>query len=397
MASGKHKLTARKVETAKGPCRLSDGHGLYFVARKDGGRSWSYVWIRNGKRREMGLGGVATVSLKQARDKASEVRAQIGAGLDPFAEREKAAGIKTFGEAADLLLSDLEKTWKSEKGAQQWRRSLNVVCEPIRKLPVNEIDTAQVLRIVKPVWKATPETGSRVRSRIERVLNFAATHNWRSGENPARWKGHLEFALDARARPPIKHFPAMPYVDVPAFVSDLQSRESVAALALEFTILTAARTGEVIGAVWPEIDFDAALWTIPAERMKAGAVHTVPLTPRAVEILRALYEVRQSEYVFSGKRPKSPLSNMAMTMLLRRMGLGQFTVHGFRAAFRTWAGNETVVQREVAEAALSHTIGDITERSYSRGNALEKRRGLMILWADYCAGLHNGEVVALHG
>ncbi len=395
MPSGKHKLTARKVATAKGPCRLSDGHGLYFVIRKGGGKSWSYVWIRNGIRREIGLGGLSNVSLAEARVKAERVRQQIGAGLDPFAERDKAT-TKTFGEVADLVLDELRPSWTNKKHGWQWVDALTTKCAAIRSTPVNEIETAHVLKMLKPVWTKTPETGRRLRSRIERVIDYAHAHGWRTGENPARWRGHLENILIMKKREAVKHLPAMPYADVPAFLSELREKDTIPARALEFTILTGARTSETLKAKWSEFDFDKALWTVPAERMKMRVEHRVPLTEYVIELLNALYELRVSVFVFPGSRPHSPLSDMSMTMVMRRMGYGEFTVHGYRSALRDYSGNETIVSREVAEAALAHRVGNAIEAAYRRGDALEKRRGLMQLWTDHCLGKCDKNVVRLH-
>ena len=396
MASGKHKLTARKVATAIGPCRLSDGHGLYYVIRKGGGKSWSYVWIRKGLRREIGLGGIANVSLSEARRKAELVRQQIGAGLDPFTERDKKAA-KTFGEVADILLEELRPSWSNKKHAWQWTQALEKLCAPIRSVPVNEIETAHVLKVLKPVWTKTPETGRRLRSRIERVIDYASAHGWRSGDNPARWRGHLQNILIIKKRETVKHFPAMPYVEVPSFMRELREKDNMAAKALEFTVLTAARTGETLKATWAEIDFKAALWTIPADRMKMRVEHKVPLTSSVIDLLAPLYELRLSDYLFPGQNPHRPLSDMSMTMLLRRMGHNDFTVHGFRSSFRDFAGDETTVAREVAEAALAHSIGNAIEAAYRRGDALEKRRGLMQLWEAHCAGVKSENVVRFRG
>jgi len=396
LPSGKHKLTARKVATAKGPCRLSDGHGLYFVIRKGGGSSWSYVWIRNGIRREIGLGGLANVSLAEARTKAERVRQQIGSGLDPFVERDKAA-TKTFGEVADMVIEELRPSWTNKKHGWQWVDALETKCASIRSTPVNEIETAHVLKVLKPVWKKTPETGRRLRSRIERVIDYAHAHGWRTGENPARWRGHLENILIMKKREATKHLPAMPYAEVPAFMAELKEKDSVSARALEFTILTAARTSETLKALWSEFDLEDGLWTVPAERMKMRVEHKVPLTEPVVDLLKALYELRMSDFVFPGGRPHRPLSDMSMTMVVRRMGQGDFTVHGFRSSFRDFAGDETMIAREVAEAALAHRVGNAIEAAYRRGDALEKRRGLMQLWADHCVGGQSKNVVRLRG
>ena len=343
----------------------------------------------------MGLGGYPSTSLAQARNAANIIRQQIGDGLDPFHERNNRI-IKTFGEVADELLNELRKDWSHPKHESQWIRALNISCLPIRSMNVANITTNDVLSILKPVWKKTPVTGRRLRSRIERVLNYAHTHGWRAGENVARWHGHLEHT-GLTKKYASKHFAAMPYQDIPNFIKALQTKGLISAMALEHLILTAGRTSEVLGANWREIDLDRALWTIPAERMKAKREHKVPLSIRAVEVLRPLHEMRGSELVFMGKQYGKPLSNMSMAMLMRRMGIEKATVHGFRSAFRDWAGNETNTAREVAEAALSHQIGNKVEQAYRRSDALDKRRKLMQAWADYCGGVKTGSTVRLHG
>ena len=399
MVSGKHRLTALKVDKAKKHGYLSDGHGLYLKIRKGGSKTWAYIWTKDKKRTEISLGsaaGAQQLSLVKAREEAEKIRTQIGDGLDPVAERNK-EDPKTFLEVAEALYSELRPTWKSEKTAEQWRRSLFHDCKGLHTQPIISITDADCRKVVMPVWKRTPETGLRVRKRLERVLSYAEAHGMREGRNPARWAGHFKEAMVGSEKLKPKHLPAMPYPEIPAFIKQLQKIGSVAAKALEFTVLTAARSGETLGALWSEIDFQEALWTIPASRMKNGFEHNVPLTPRALEILREMHEVRMSDYNFPGMRPNRPLSNMTMTMLMRRMGVVEYVPHGFRAAFRTWCGNETQTPREVAEAALSHRVGNAVELAYSRGDALEKRRSLMPRWADYCAGVKDKKVVQLHG
>ncbi|MDB2439170.1 integrase arm-type DNA-binding domain-containing protein [Hellea sp.] len=398
MAIGKHRLTALKVEKAKQCGYLSDGHGLYLKIRKGGSKTWAYIWTQAGKRTEMSLGsaaGAQQLSLARARDVAAKIRQQIGDGIDPRAERTKEAP-KSFLEIGQALLSELKPTWKSQKTVEQWQRSLLVECEGLHAKPINSITDAECRKVVIPVWKRTPETGLRLRKRLERVLSYAEAHGMREGRNPARWEGHFKEAMIGSDKIKRKHFPAMPYVEIPDFIKRLQELGGTSALALEFTILTVARSGETLGALWSEIDFDEALWSIPAERMKNGFPHTVPLTPRTLEILRQMQGFRQSDFVFLGAKPNRPMSNMTMTMLMRRMKVTDYVPHGFRAAFRTWCGNETNTPREVAEAALSHRVGSAVELSYSRGDALEKRRRLMPLWASYCKGEQSGDVVPLY-
>lgn len=399
MVTGKHRLSVKKVENAKKWGYLSDGQGLYLKVRKSGAKSWAYIWTKNKKRVEMSLGSAAgpqALGLADARKKADIVRAQISSGIDPREERKRDEP-KTFLEVSEMLLSKLMPTWKSKKTAEQWQKSLLIDCKALHGRHVEEITDADCRKIVMPVWERTPETGLRLRKRLERVLSYAEAHGMREGRNPARWEGHFKEAMVGNNKVKRKNFPAMPYSEIPAFIAQLHEVGSMSAIALEFTILTGARSSETLEAVWSEIDFKDGLWKLPGKRMKGGLPHTVPLTDRAVEILQELSELRVSDYVFPGKKPHRPLSNMAMTMLMRRMGRGEYVPHGFRAAFRTWCGNETNVSREVAEAALSHRVGNKVELAYSRGDALEKRRRLMPIWTDYCAGVQSGEVVQLRG
>jgi integrase len=372
--------------------RHSDGGGLYLNVSPSGTKSWLFMWVVAGKRREMGLGPYPAISLAKARNRASTCRTQLEDGLDPIAERDREAE-PTFGKCADLFLESMEASWRNDKHRAQWRMTLDIYCEPIRGKRVSSIDTEDVLKVLKPLWSTKPETASRLRGRIERVLDFAAARGWRNSENPARWRGHLKSVLPARVVLSRGHHAAMPYDDVPAFVAKLRNAAAMAARALEFLILTAARSGEALGATWAEIDLGARAWTIPALRMKAAREHRVPLSDRAVAILTQLAEARVSEFVFPGQKPGRPLSATAMEMLLRRMKADQYTVHGFRSAFRDWAGDETQFQREVAEAALAHRVGDATERAYRRADALEKRRELMKAWERFCQG--GGPVVNL--
>jgi integrase len=340
------------------------------------------MWVREGKRREMGLGAYPVVTLAKARGKASECRTAVEDGRDPIAERQKEAE-PTFGECADKFLASMQSSWRNEKHRAQWKMTLEVYCKTIRAKKVSDIATDDVLKVLNPVWQDKPETASRLRGRMERVLDFAKARGWRRGENPALWRGHLKNVLPARQKLTRGHHAAMPYKDVPAFSKALQRAEAMAARALEFLILTASRSSEVTGARWPEFDFKTEVWVVPPERMKAGKEHRVPLSKRAMQIVSELHEAGVSDFVFPGQKPKRPLSSSAMEMLMRRLKSDQYTVHGFRSGFRDWAGDETSFPREVAEAALAHRVGDETERAYRRADALEKRRKLMQAWADY--------------
>ncbi len=312
----------------------------------------------------------------------------IADGKDPLAvKRQKempAIEIPTFGVVADRFVDEMAPQFRNEKHIAQWRMTLRVYAEPLRDRSIDVIDTDLVVSVLKPIWQKLPETASRLRGRIERILDFARVKGWRAGENPARWRGHLDKLLPKRQKLTRGHHAAMPFENVPAFVRELRTRDAVGALALEFTILTASRTGEVLGAKWSEFDLEKKVWTIPANRMKAAREHRVPLTSRLAEILQALKEIAEGEFVFPGANPKKQISGMSMTMVLRRMKREDVTVHGFRSAFRDWAAECTPFPNEVCEAALAHTIQNRTEAAYRRGDLFEKRRQLMEQWALFC-------------
>ncbi len=390
-------LTPLEVRNAK-PGRHADGGGLHLLVKDAGARSWVYRYMLKGKSRDIGLGpaaGIDAISLAAARDKADALRVMVKAGIDPLAERHRkaaealataqaahVAGI-TFKAVAEAYVATNEDSWRNPKHRQQWHNTLaTYVYLVIGDLPVAEIGTAHVLSILEPIWKTKPETASRVRGRIETILDAAKARGYREGENPARWRGHIAQILPARTRLSRGHHRAMPYAEIPSFLAGLHTREAMAALALEFTILTAARSGEVIGATWEEVDLDKAIWTIPAARMKAGNEHRVPLSPRAVEILEAVKPLGTAS-LFSATHG-SGLSSMAMSMLVRRMNLPA-TVHGFRSGFRDWAAESTGFAHEVCEMALAHVIGNKAEAAYRRGDLFDKRRKLMEAWATYCA------------
>jgi integrase len=397
MARTLHKLSDATVKAEKKAGRHADGGGLYLNVGPTGKKSWLFMWVpKGGKRREMGLGAYPTTTLARARAKAAESRGAIEDGRDPIAEKAKPAE-PTFAECADMYIGSIKSEWRNAKHEYQWQQTLSEsYCAQIRSKKVSTITTEDVLSVLKPVWQAKSETASRLRGRIERVLEFAKVKGWRAGENPAAWRGNLRNLLPKRQKLQRGHQPAMPYREVPAFVERLRSSEALAARALEFVILTVGRSGEVVRAKWSEFDFHEKVWTVPKERMKAGVAHTVPLSGAAVKLLKALHEHRTSEFVFPRTEEK-PLSDMAMLMLLRRMKLTDITVHGFRSSFRDWCGDATAFPREVAEAALAHKVGDETERAYRRSDALEKRRKLMQAWADYVGAVKTGNVVRLRG
>jgi integrase len=402
MAGKLHKLSARTVASLTRPGRHSDGGGLYLFISRDSEalrRRWVFRFAWAGKVREMGLGPVNGVSLAEARKLAAAAHSEVANGRDPIeardAGRRASQGRKAFGDCALALLTAKQSEWRSAKHRRQWRVTLETHAAPIWTMPVQDIGTEAVLSVLRPLWQTRTETASRVRGRIEAVLDAAKAQGLRQGENPARWRGHLDKLLPKRGKLSRGHFAAMSYAEIPAFMAALRELEGMAALALEFAILTAARSGEALGARWPEIDLEAKVWTIPAPRMKAAREHRVPLSGRAMAILARLAEVNTGEFVFFGQRPGKPLSPASLTMVLRRLQINRATIHGFRSSFRDWAGNETHFPRELAEAALAHVIGDKSEQAYRRSDALEKRRALMEAWAAYCEPRDAGNVIAL--
>lgn len=389
-----NKLSATQVAKLKTPGRHSDGGGLYLFIDPHGRRRWIFMYTRGGKRTELGLGGGRDMSLANARSEAGKLREMLAAGGDPRVARTKDDRIPTFGECADAYVEAMKPSWRNAKHAAQWTMTLTKYAKPMRGKPVNAIGTQDVLDVLQGLWKRTPETAERLRGRIENVLDAAKAKGHRSGENPARWRGHLDQLLPKRQRLSRGHHTALPYDAMPDFMADLRGRSAVAARALEFTILTAARSGEVLGAQWDEIDRDKKVWTIPPARMKAGREHRVPLSPRAMEIVEAMQKLGKEGFVFPGPKPKKPLSSMAMAMLLRRMK-AEITVHGFRSTFRDWASETTGFPHEVCEMALAHTIGNKAEAAYRRGDLFDKRRKLMEAWASYCAKKASDKVVPI--
>lgn len=334
----------------------------------------------------MGLGSSRDVSLAEAREKAASVRRQVTDGLDPVAERRRAkVTIPTFGEAADAFIKTMAPQFRNAKHIDQWRMTLEIYAASLRGKTVDDITTEDILGVLRPIWQTKNETASRLRGRLERVLDAAKAQGHRSGSNPAAWRNHLALLLPQRQKLQRGHHAAMPFTEVPTFLGQLRWRDAMAARSLEFVILTAARTGEALGATWREIDTSSKVWTVPAARMKGGREHRVPLSPRVLHILTemAAFGCERDDYLFPSIKRSRPLSGMAMDMLLRRMGL-DVTVHGFRSSFREWCGELSNYPREVAEAALAHVVGDATERAYRRGDALEKRRQLMESWAEFC-------------
>jgi integrase len=395
-----NRLTARTVETLKAPGWHSDGGGLYLRIDGDGRKRWVLVYFANKRRREMGLGaatGAGAVSLTLARKAAQDAQGKAKAGIDPLVDREatraaeaalkacetREASMPTFGAFADAYVETMRPSWRNAKHAAQWVMTLTKYCAPIRDRRIDAIGTEDVLEVLQPLWSKRPETAQRLRGRIENVLDAAKAKGHRTGENPARWRGHLDSLLPERQKLTRGHHAALPYEDMPGFMAALRARDAIAARLLEFTILTAARTGEAIGARWDEFDLERGDWSIPAKRMKAGKPHRVPLSPRALAIVKEMATAKTGPHVFPG-RGKSALSNMAMTQVLKRMGRDGVTVHGFRSAFRDWAAEVSTSPHEVAEMALAHSVGSKVEAAYRRGDLFEKRRALMTSWAAHC-------------
>lgn len=396
MAYGINRLTALQVTKLRKPGYHADGGGLYLCIKASGAKSWIFRYRFGGKEHEMGLGSLNTFSLADARERAMEQRKLLADGKDPLGfkraaqlERSMAdTSIITFDAAAQSYIASQKHGWKNEKHAEQWTNTLATYASPVfGKLPVGEIETALVMRVLHPIWASKTETASRVRGRIEKVLDWCKTQGYRQGDNPARWKGHLENLLSApKKTKTVEHHPALPWREVGAFMQELRKMPGSAALALEVIILTNCRTSEAIEATWQEFDLDAALWTIPAGRMKAEKEHLIPLSEPALTVLRlARAEAGDRMFVFPGAKKNKPLSNMACLALLKRMMRGDLTVHGFRSSFRDWAGETTSHPREVIEHAMSHQLKDKAEAAYARGTMLERRRVLMADWAEYCA------------
>jgi integrase len=396
-----HRLSARQAETLRKPGRHADGGNLYLAITPQGAKRWVFMYRLHGKQREMGLGSAAKgrVSLTTARNLAQDARDLLAEGRDPITERRALGKVphrsKTFGEIADEYIKAMRPSWRSAIHASQWEYTLKELAAPLRSKPVNQIETQDILEVLKPLWTRIPETASRLRGRIENVLDAAKASNQRHGENPARWRGHLDKLLAKRAKHTRSHYAALPYDQVKDCIAKLREKNAMTARALEFCILTASRAGETLGARWGEIDLDKALWTIPAARMKAGVEHRVPLATRPLEILKALSKCRLGALVFPGSSPRNSLSETAMRQMLRRIGYANATVHGFRSAFRDWAAEATGFPHQVAEMALAHTISNQVEAAYRRGDLFDKRRKLMAAWAEYIEPREGGKVLAL--
>ncbi len=389
------KLTALALARPMKSGLHPDGDGLYLQVGGSGARSWIYRFTLNGKQRYLGLGSLTAIPLKRARELAAQARQLRAEGIDPVDRRREQRATSrlaamrgmTFRQCAERLMDAHEGTWRNAKHRQQWHSTLATYVYPvIGGLSVQAVDTGIVVEVLQPIWTSKPETASRVRGRIEATLDWATVAGYRAGDNPARWRGHLVHLLAARAKVrAVKHHAALAYSEIPAFMAGLRERQSTSARCLEFTILTAARTAEAIGARWPELDLNGGVWTLPGTRMKMGAEHRVPLAPRVVEILREVYERRTGEYVFANVSTGRPLSNMTMLKMLALMGQAVLTVHGFRSTFTDWAHERTEFPDAAIDMALAHKVGDKVQAAYRRGDLFAKRRKLMNAWAEFCS------------
>jgi integrase len=411
MVRGINRLAALAVTRTKKPGMYPDGGGLYLQVSSTSAKSWIYRFMLDGKARHMGLGPLMAVSLAEARAKATEARKLVKAGIDPI-EAKKAETVRanlesakaiSFKVAAEKYIEAHKPGWKSAKHAAQWASTLETYAYPVLgNLPVQGIDVALVMKVLEPMWVKKTETASRVRGRIESILDWATARGYRLGDNPARWRGHLENLLPKPSKvQKVKHHPALPYEEIGEFVTTLRVHKSNAALALEFTILTAARTGEVTGSRWNEIVLGKKEWVVPAERIKGDKEHRVPLSTRAITILEEMADggnTGRNDFVFPATRRGRHLSDTAMLAVLGLMKRSDITVHGFRSTFRDWAAERTNYPRDVAEMALAHVVGDKVEAAYRRGDLFDKRRRLMDEWERFCGTpAKAGKVVAIQG
>jgi integrase len=402
-----HRLTAMSVTKQKAPGAYADGGGLWLQVTDSGSKSWSFRFMLNGRAREMGLGPLHTIDLTSAREGARKCRELLLQRVDPIEHRTSgrtasllaSSTAKTFDECADAYIAAKRHGWSNSKHADQWTNTLKTYASPkFGSLPVQAVDTEAIVRALNQIWTAKTETATRVRQRVEAVLDWATVSGFRKGENPARWSGHLEHKLTDPAKlKNVVNLPALPHKEIASFLVDLRKQPGVAARAMEFMILTAARTGEVRGAVWPEIDVEEKAWLIPAERMKMKREHRVPLCDRAVAILTEMkqHQAPEQPFVFPGGKKGKALPNGALLALLKRMERTDITPHGFRSTFRDWASDCTSYPHEVQEMALAHLIKNKAEAAYRRGDLFDKRRQMMADWERYCETRTPGKVMSI--
>lgn len=379
-----HRLNAAQVSKLTSVGRHADGGGLYLSIGPEERRRWVFLYVRRGRRVELGLGGGRELSLAQARAEAAKFRGMLAAGTDPKVARECEDQSQSFGDFADAYVETMRHGWRSEKHASQWTMTLETYAKSLRSRSIGDISTQDILDVLTPLWRRIPVTAKRLQARLENVLDAARAKGLRSGENPARWRGHLDQLLPKNRQIVVTHHAALPYESVPGFISDLRRRSGIVAAALQFTVLTACRTTEVLGATWDEVDLTKKIWIISAERMKAGKEHRVPLSATCLEILAIRHKASSEGLIFPGGQSDKSVSSAAMAQLLRLMR-GRVTVHGFRSSFRDWASECTDFSSEVCEMALAHTIHNKVEAAYRRGDLFEKRKLLMEAWAAYCA------------
>ena len=393
MARQINKLTDRGVKAQKKRGRYADGNGLYLQVSKSGSKSWLFRYMMDGKAREMGLGSTTTITLSEARDDALECRKLLKEGIDPIKDRNNRIAktksdnkdVLSFQKATEEYLKAHSASWKSVRHGDIWHSSVKRYAYPeLGSMPVNIIERGHIMRVLEPIWIEKTETAKKLRGRLETILDWATVQDFRKGENPARWRGHLDKLLPKPSEiHSVKHFAALPYQEINDFVNKLKQREALSALALRLIILTAARSGEVRGAMWSEFDLANGTWTIPTERMKAKKEHIIPLCDEALSIVQSLPRIVGNEHLFTGSRSGKPISDVVFKKLMERMGVKGITTHGFRSTFRDWAAEHTSFPREVIEAALAHQLKDKAEAAYFRSNLLDKRRELMEKWSDY--------------
>jgi len=399
------RLNALSVTRIRSPGRHADGGGLYLQICRNGGRSWVFRFMLQGRAREMGLGSANDLSLAEARKRAAECRRLKAEAADPIEARRnerkdaelEAARAITFKVCAEAYMEAHRPSWRNAKHAAQWASTLAMYAYPVfGNLPVQDVDTSLVLKVLQPIWASKHPTAARLLGRIESVLDWANAKGNRTGDNPARWHGLMENMLPRLSKTrTVKHHKALPYNEIGCFMKRLRGQDCTSASALELLILTATRTSETINARWQEFDLKAGIWTIPAERMKVGREHRVPLSSAALSLLASLPRIEGYDFLFPGAKLDKPLCNMAMLVLLKRMKCSHITAHGFRSSFRDWASETTGFPHEVCEMALAHTIANKAEAAYRRGDLLEKRQRLMEDWAQYCASAQRDNIIAL--
>jgi len=377
-----HKLTAMEVKNSVRPGRINDGGGLYLRIKQSGTKSWSFKWKRRNKSNELGIGPYPEISLQEAREQAANWRKDLARGSTP-ARSKPVSELMTFGKCADLAITSFETSFKNQKHRQQWRNTVTTYCAQFWTKPIGDVVLDDVEAALRQIWTSKTETATRLRGRIEKIISFAITKGWHPGPNPAIWRGNLDTVLPKPNKLSRGHHKAMPYEQVPAFFHELVKVNTIASKALQMAIRTAARSGEIRGALWSEFDLESKVWTIPAERYKTPKPYRIPLSDPAIAIIEDMEAIRCSDLVFPGYRNDHPLSDMTMLKVVKVISQTDATVHGFRSSFRDWAGDQTDAPREVAEGCLGHTVLGEVERAYRRRDDLEKRRVLMNAWNDF--------------